>query len=274
MTSTCHLGFWVLIRCARKERRYKYRQELEVISILESHFGDAWLRGGQAIQGVSSTMCKGMKWGSFWHRAFQFAWSKGRWRKQMEMSWRGVDSLILSAFACEAKLCRFCLVSNRKCVPISSNIIKVEQLHILTPSLQYVMRHCEEEAGAQNTAQEMGGGGRWNRERLCLGNVWKYKNKKRSNIWRIIWFTFFHLALFPSLCLPAKRVRQQGRYCQAGEGKRGCFWRNWMYPCWVLRRLKGSGSCREKSLSFGWKAQGDDSLRMFALNGSLPPLVV
>lgn len=63
-------------------------------------------------------------------------------------------------FEYEAKHCKFCLVGNENCVAISSNIIKVEQLRILTPSLQYVMWHCEEEAEAQNTAQEVGGGGR------------------------------------------------------------------------------------------------------------------
>lgn len=61
MTSTCNFGFMVLIRCVHREQRYKYRQALEVISGLESHFGDAWLRGGQAIQGVKSSVCKGMK---------------------------------------------------------------------------------------------------------------------------------------------------------------------------------------------------------------------
>lgn len=89
----------------------------------------------------------------------------------MDLSLPGGDSWVLSASEYAAKHWRLRPVGNGDRVAISSNIVKIEQLHTPTASSQYVMWRCVEEAGAQNTVREVGGGGRWNTERLCSGNV-------------------------------------------------------------------------------------------------------
>lgn len=62
---------------------------------------------------------------------------------------------------------------------IRFNMVKAEPLPSITASAQYVMWHCVEEAGAQNTVQEVVGGGKIEPQKGSAWGMGETENKKR-----------------------------------------------------------------------------------------------
>lgn len=97
----------------------------------------------------------------------------------METSLQDGDSRLLSTLEDGAKCSRFCSRSKENAVAIRSNIVKAEPLPSITASAQYVMWHCVEEAGAQNTVQEVVGGGKIEPQKGSAWGMEETENKKR-----------------------------------------------------------------------------------------------
>lgn len=99
------------------------------------------------------------------------------------------------------------------------------------PSSQYAMwQLC---GGGWSPKYSTGGGRRWEDTtiaRLWVGKTWKYRNKKEMWYPKGNWIYIFPLDLFSSLCLPAKRLWQHDRHCQAGAKKQGCLLKELTVP--------------------------------------------